>query len=170
MNCDGCAKFLEEDDTYERILCKSCTDEVVTVRCASCHCKLNTKTFYTTVKNILVKAFGPTTEKRIRLAGFIALCIGAISCYSPILGIKLAVGFSFIPIVLTILVSIFILVGPGIYKLGHFINKFVEYGISDHDPNEDFKKWLLGVFAIIFPFFAKVLGALVIFLFKKIVG
>jgi hypothetical protein len=162
MKCDTCAKNLTEDDTYESILCKSCTDTRDKQRCVRCHSILKAGKMFVRAKEIY------RNQRKIFLVlGLIMFLIACVIPFSKKVALKLVLGLIGIPTCFILIVVAGFLLFPMTYRLGKWFSDKIEIDLPHDEVGRAIVGWLLGLFVYSFPFIFYGVGALI---YRCIIG
>lgn len=165
MNCDDCKKHLEEDNTYERILCGKCDALAVGKNCFSCKCKINTNNIFTRLRKQMQFVFGPVVEKRILYGSAYAVLLVLVAIFKPLIALAMLVGICALPIVVALCLLLLLALTVGVCQVGSLTNYLLSLN-TDEDELE--KLWFLGALTLVSPFVLYGLGVLAIHLFSKL--
>lgn len=165
MNCDVCNKHLEEEDTYESVVCKSCMESKEKFHCAKCKCELRLhKTF------IRIREIAKNQKRFLLIILSVVLADGFFSIFWPMIGLKIMAGFVGVALVLAALALCLLFLFPVTFYFGAWTLKQlgIKDSIDEDEGGEVIGAWFTGLGMYILPFLVYFLGTLFLKLLKVI--
>jgi|ERR1700722_109580 len=169
MHCDKCFKTIEEDDTYERLLCGNCqkTEELpAELHCATCGGILKWLRFTERAADVAHKL------RFLKYPAWIAFILAVLAFeWRNMLYTQILLGIAVVLVALAALLIAIATAFPGFYFLGRYVGKKLKWDVPDfHDSPAGIITWLFGTVIASSPILIWLLGLLFLSIGKRFFG